>query len=150
MMWLNEHLWQVLIVTGLGILALEVIVFGLSTFVLFFVGLGALITGLMMWWGILPQTLISALVGIGLISGGLAIILWKPLKNFQNKVDNKPVANDMVGLTFTLDTDIAPDMPGSHAYSGLTWRVKAEAPISAGTRVQVVRIEVGELSVKPA
>ncbi len=149
-MWLSDNLWKLLIFAGLAILALEVIVFSLSTFVLFFVGLGALITGLMMWLGILPQTMIAALGGIGLISGGLAIILWKPLKNFQNQVEDKPTSNDLVGLTFMLETDIGPGQPGTHAYSGITWRVVASQHIAAGTRVQVVKTEVGELSVAPA
>jgi membrane protein implicated in regulation of membrane protease activity len=150
MMWLNDHLPQVLVFLGLAILALEVIVFGLSTFVLFFVGLGALLTGLLMLIGILPETLISAFGSVGVISGLLAVALWKPLKNFQNDVDHNPVSSDLIGATFNLSENLSPDSVVSQSYSGISWRISADETIEAGTLVKVSQVEVGELKVERA
>ncbi|MFT5811071.1 MAG: hypothetical protein ACI9KM_001835, partial [Rubritalea sp.] len=43
--WLSNNLAQSLIIAGLALLVIEVVVLGFSTFVLFFVGLAAVITG---------------------------------------------------------------------------------------------------------
>lgn len=150
MMWLNDHLPQVLIFCGLGILALEVIVFGLSTFVLFFVGLGALLTGALMLIGVLPPTLITALASVGVISGILAVALWKPLRNFQNKVEHNPISSDLIGATFSLSEKLSEGAVVNQSYSGISWRITADEEIEAGTQVKVVRVEVGELKVERA
>jgi membrane protein implicated in regulation of membrane protease activity len=150
MEWLNENMWQVMIFLGLAILAIEVIVLGLATFVLFFVGVACLLTGVLMWVGILPQSMIFALGSVAVFSGVLAFALWKPMKNFQNKVELKDVTSDVVGQTFTLDTDVAPDHPGTQKFSGVSWQVKCSEALTGGTLVKVVRTAVGELTVERA
>lgn len=150
MMWLSDHLPQVLIFLGLGILALEVIVFGLSTFVLFFVGLGALFTGLLMLIGVLPPTTIAALASVGITSGVLAVALWKPLKNFQNQVEHNPVSSDLIGSTFSLSENLSPGASVNQSYSGISWRIFADEEIEAGTEVKVTQVKVGELKVERA
>lgn len=150
MMWLSDHLPQALIFLGLAVLALEVIVFGLSTFVLFFVGLGALFTGLLMLIGVLPPTLIAALAGVGITSGVLAVVLWKPLKNFQNQVEHKQVSSDLIGATFSLSENLAPGTTVNQSYSGISWRISADQEIKSGAQVKVVQVEVGELKVERA
>ena len=150
MAWMADNLWQVLVFTGLGLLALEVFVLGLSTFVLFFVGLAALITGVFMMIGLMPQSMGLGVGSVAILSGGLALVLWKPMKRLQEKVDHKPVTNDFIGTTFTLSSDIAPDQPGSHQFSGIQWTVVSSTPLAAGTHVKVVGTEVGRLTVEAA
>ena len=148
MNWLNDNLWQVLLFAGLGILVLEVVVFGLSTFVLFFIGLATLLTGLLMWLGVLSPTLGAAAGSIAVFTALSAILLWKPMKRFQNKTDNRKASNDLIGYRFTLSTDASLEMPGSHQYSGIQWRVGSAVPLTSGTQVRVVATDVGELTVE--
>ena len=51
MEYIFSHLAQTLIVVGLILLAIEVLVLGFSTFVLFFIGIGTIITGILMLFG---------------------------------------------------------------------------------------------------
>ena len=148
MTWLIENLWQVLVFIGLGLLVLEVVVFGLSTFVLFFLGLASLLTGVLMWAGILPPTWVATAGSLAIFTGLTAILLWKPMKRMQNKTDPRRVKNDLVGYRFTLSTDASLESPGSHQYSGIQWRVVSAVPLTSGTQVRVVATDVGELTVE--
>ena len=68
MEYILSHLPQTLIVVGLILLAIEVMVLGFSTFVLFFIGLGTIMTGALMAVGLLPETLLMALLAFLLAS----------------------------------------------------------------------------------
>jgi hypothetical protein len=54
MNWISNNLPESLIMAGLALLLIEVVVLGFSTFVLFFVGLAALVAGGLMAVGVLP------------------------------------------------------------------------------------------------
>ncbi|MFT6925277.1 MAG: hypothetical protein ACJAZP_000857 [Psychromonas sp.] len=144
------HLAQSFIVLGLILLAIEVLVLGFSTFVLFFIGIGAIATGILMALGIVPQTFLNALLITAIISAAAALISWKPMKNMQNKVESKPVDNDMIGHRFVLTEDLLTGKTVTHRYSGINWQVTAQEPLSAGTEVQIIEIEVGLLTVAKA
>jgi len=54
---------------------------------------------------------------------------------------------DFIGHSFVLEQDVSATIFGSHRLSGIQWKVKSAAPLQAGTLVEVVQVEVGELSV---
>tara|TARA_B100001063_G_scaffold212243_1_gene211103 strand:+ start:855 stop:1313 length:459 start_codon:yes stop_codon:yes gene_type:complete len=144
-----QNLPQALMVLGIIALIIEVAVLGLSTIILLFFGLSLLITGFSMSIGILPDSLTTALWSNTVVTAILAIGLWKPLKKMQNRVDTKPVTNDFAELTFTLDDDVTEQGLTTYNYSGISWKLKSEEAITAGTRVYVMKKDVGVMWVKP-
>tara|TARA_R110000764_G_scaffold148185_1_gene236105 strand:- start:130 stop:582 length:453 start_codon:yes stop_codon:yes gene_type:complete len=148
-MWLSDNLGIGLISVGLILLVIEIAVLGFSTFVLFFVGGAAVITGLLMQMGVVEATNLNATLYVSLFTALLAVFLWKPLKNMQKDVDPKKASNDLIGLTFIVAADISAEKTGMHRYSGINWRVVSQDPIASGTKVEVIAVDVGQFTIKP-
>lgn len=144
----SNHLIESLVIFGLVLLSVEILVLGFSTFVLFFVGIAALITGGLMYAEFIPETLMSAVLTMAIITALDTVLLWKPLKNMQTKVDKKVAESDLIGHSFTVETDVGPNHSGNYHYSGINWKLKSANPISAGTQVKVVRTEVGAFHIE--
>ncbi len=73
--WVSNNLAESLIIVGLALLVVEVVVLGFSTFVLFFVGLAAVITGGLMRIGFLPDSMLAALSSIGVLTALLLALI---------------------------------------------------------------------------
>jgi len=146
---ITQNLPQTLMVLGIVALIIEVAVLGLSTFILLFFGLSLFLTGLLMSFGILPGSLTTALWSNTVVTAGLAVALWKPLKKMQNRVDKKQVNSDFAELTFVLTSDVTEQGLTTHQYSGINWKLKSEQPIVAGTEVLVTKKEVGVMWITP-
>lgn len=144
---INNNLAEVLVCMGLALLAIEVLILGFSTFVLVFLGLACILTGGMMFIGGIPETIVNAFVGVGVLTGALAYILWKPLKKMQNKVEHKTVKSDLIGHSFVLKDDVSSKLSSTHKYSGIEWKVLSAETLAAGTEVEVVKTEVGAFTV---
>ena len=148
-MMFDLSLSQWLFMVGVGLLVIEIAFLGFATFVLFFVGLAMLVTGGLMVVEILPQTINSAVIAVSILSIGSAFLLWKPLKNLQSSSDGGDIEVGIVGHRFQLETDISPDQPGEHAYSGIIWKVVTDQTIAKAVHVKVVKADVGQLTVMP-
>ena len=154
--YINTHQGEFWITTGFILLALEVLIMGLSTIVFLFVGLGALLTGMLMLTGVLPETWIAGISSMGLASGLIATLLWKPMRRLQGA--RKPRADqtsDFIGLEFVCDQTVTSQAAGRYRYSGVDWRVELDprssvSRIDAGTRVKVTSLDAGILRVSPA
>ncbi len=151
--YINAHMSGFWIAVGFALLAAEVLLFGFTTIIFLFAGLGALISGLLMSAGIIPETWIAGTASFGIATGICSAILWKPLMAMQNRSapPQKP-QSDIVGLEFVLMEDISTTLPGSYRYSGIDWKVEIDAgsdvdSIAKGSRVVVKMVEVGLLSV---
>ena len=138
---------QWLLILGISLLVIEIAFLGFATFVLFFVGLAMLATGALMALGVLPEGINIAVIAVSLLSIAAAIVLWKPLKNIQSPTEEENIEVGFVGHRFQLDADIAPDQPGSYAYSGIVWVVVSDRAIAKATSVKVVQADVGQLTV---
>lgn len=149
MAWLTDNIVPLLIIVGIALLALEVGVFGFSVFLLFFVGLACIVTGILMAIPVLPHELTFAFGSVAVFSLAFAFALWKPLKKMQNSGITREVKGDFIGHSFVLEKDLAVDAHGKHRLSGVDWKVRSEVPLKAGTHVEVVKVEVGELTVAP-
>lgn len=143
------YLPQLLITSGIALLAIEVLVLGFATFILFFLGISLMLTGLLVWLGLLPDTWSVLMISNAVLTAFLAVFLWKPLRKLQNKTDNKKVRSDFDGHRFF--TPAAVDGRGltTYMYSGIKWQLKSEELIAAGIEVEILRAEVGTLWVKP-
>ncbi|MBE9560914.1 MAG: NfeD family protein [Proteobacteria bacterium] len=153
MEYINNHMSGFWIALGFALLAAEVLLFGFTTIIFLFAGLGALISGLLMSAGVIPETWIAGTASFGIATGICSAVLWKPLMAMQDKStpEQKP-SSDIVGLEFVLMDDITTTAPGSYRYSGIDWKVEIDSSsdvsaIEKGERVVVQSVEVGLLCV---
>lgn len=144
----TNNLAESLFVAGLILLVIEVVVLGFSTFVLFFVGLAAMLTGALLYVGVLPDNVLSAMLSTGVLTLIAAGILWKPLKRMQSDVGSKKVKSDFIDHQFILQEPASPTLSPKYHYSGIDWVLICEEPIEAGTKVEVTEAEVGKLHIK--
>ena len=81
----------------------------------------------------------AILISAGLISGWeleffiaavltalIALLLWRPLKNFQNSGGGTDTSSDMISRVVTASKDITPE-EGAIRYSGIDWQARIEA-----------------------
>lgn len=149
MNFITQNLPQALMVLGIIALIIEVAVLGLSTFILLFLGISLFISGLLMSMAVLPDSLTTALWSNTVLTAVLAITLWKPLKRMQENVDTKQIKSDFAELVFILNDDVTEEGLTSYQYSGISWKLKSEQPINAGTEVRVTKKEVGVMWLEP-
>ena len=148
MNWISNNLAEILIMAGLALLVIEVVVLGFSTFVLFFVGLAAVAAGGLMTVGVIPESMLSALSSVGILTALLAVLLWRPLKSMQGNVERKKVTSDLVGHSFTLNEAVSLTKNPVYRYSGIDWNLSSEQELSAGTLVEVTGVAVGKFIVQ--
>ncbi len=147
MTWFADNFYTLLIVLGFALLALEVAVFGFAVFILFLIGLACIVSGLLIGIGVLPDSVAAAFAAVAFYSVVFAVTLWKPLKKMQNSGITNEVKGDFIGHSFVLAGPVSPTQYSQHRLSGVDWKVRADMPLAAGTMVQVVKVEVGELTV---
>ena len=143
------------IALGFLLLASEALLFGFSTIIFLFTGIGALLTGLLMGAGILPETWIAGISACGITTGIVSVLLWKPMRKLQDdNVSTQSNSSDLIGYQFVLQEDMSLVNPGYHRYSGVDWKIELDSTadvdsLSAGQRVAVVSLDAGIFRVKP-
>lgn len=152
--YIANHQAEFWIFAGFALLALEVLT-GFTVGVFLFGGLGALTTGLLMTFAVLPETWTAGISCTGISSGVIAVLLWQPLKKLQgdDRQPEKDNSSDLIGYEFVVDSDITVSNPGTTNYSGISWKVEIDKDadvdtIQAGQRVSVSSVEVGRFKVK--
>ena len=148
MSWFSENLAEFLIIIGLALLVIEILILGFSTFILLFVGIAGIISGGLIYLGIIPETMLSALLSMGIITAVSALLLWKPLKSMQEDVEPADATNDLIGTRFTLTDDVSDTVHPEYKFSGIVWKLDSADTIAAGTEVEVTHTDVGRLTVK--
>lgn len=148
MEWAFNNLAETLLIIGIALLIIEIVVLGFSTFVLFFVGAAAVVTSGLLYIGLIPDSMLAALLCTAIITAISAALLWKPLKNMQSKVDTTKAKGDLVGHSFILVEDVAPELTPIYRYSGIDWKLKASELLVAGTKVEVTEADVGVFYIK--
>lgn len=146
--WL-AYLPQGLIVAGLIALIVEIMVLGLATFFLLFLGAALILTGLVMQLGIISTNATLALWSVTLMTAILALVFWRPLKRIQNRSHQHHVSTEFTDHSFLLEHDVDRQGHSQHTYSGIRWKLKSTHPIPAGTWVKVDKIEVGVMWISP-
>ncbi len=146
--WVSNNLAESLIIVGLALLVVEVVVLGFSTFVLFFVGLAAVAAGVLMIVGVVPDSMLSALSSVGVLTALLTMLLWRPLKSMQNNVERKKVTRDLVGHSFILSEAVSMSSNPVYRYSGIVWQLSSETVLSSGTLVEVTGVAVGKFIIQ--
>jgi len=140
---------------ALGALALivELLVLGMSTIILFMLGIGALATGTLMYLGILGEGWLLGTAVTGIIAFAAGVLLWKPLKRYQEaEAPRSGESSDFLGMEFTLSSLLDVENTSTHQFSGVSWRVELaredqDKSLAAGDRVRVVALHPGILVV---
>lgn len=140
---------ELIVTAGIVLLAIEILVLGFATFILFFLGVSLVITGALAWLGILPVTWPSLLLANALLTAILAGMLWRPLLKLQAKTEHTQTKSDFDGHRFFAPAEIDRAGTARYRYSGIEWSLKSEEAITEGTEVEVVKAEVGALWVRP-
>lgn len=145
-------LWMTI---GFILLAIELIAFGFASGVLLFGSLGALLTGAVLWFEILPNNYLSGVACFVVSTAVITLLLWIPLRKMQSGAElGNDRSSDIIGHTFTLASDINRTEHGTQKYSGINWRVEPseewqQLPIRAGSQVRVSAVSVGVFFVEP-
>lgn len=134
---------------GFALLAIEILIFGFASGVLLFGGIGALITGGLLWFNVVDANWVVS-IGIFAIASALAtLVMWFPLKKMQSGAElGNDQSSDLIGYQFRVKSDITHIVPGSHRYSGVKWRVEisdqsSSDRIAAGSQVKVAGVDPG-------
>jgi inner membrane protein len=147
---LIDYLPQILIAAGIFALAIEVMVLGFSTFILFFLGLGCFITGLTMQFAWQEANITHAIWSISIITFASALFLWKPLRKMQSQTSTEKNESDFAQITFELTGHVNSTSDDVlYQYSGINWKVRSRTPLSKGQWVKVVDTDVSVLWVEP-
>lgn len=148
--YIDGHQAEFWVFVGFALVAIETLMLGLASGVLLFGAIGALLTGLLMMAGVLPETWTAGIAGFGILAGISSAVLWKPLMRLQHgsATPARDRTSDLIGHEFTLAGDIDPTTPSRVSYSGITWEVRpdpdlAAGAIPAGTRVRVSGVDAG-------
>jgi len=146
----NDNIYSFWFAVGFLLLIIEALALGFSTGFILFIGLGALMTGGAIWFGVVPATWLSSIATFAASSVLISLVLWKPLRAIQrnSKPPGKDNSSDLVGLKFRLDRDVTLTAPGVTRYSGVEWQVVIDhasphQAIAAGTSVVVVSVDAG-------
>lgn len=142
---------------GLGFLLLiiELVAFGMGSGVLLFGSIGALITGALVWFGLVPDSFIPAVACFAISTAAATALLWQPLKKLQSGTElGNDRSSDLIGHSFALGGDLSRSLHAQEKFSGIQWQVELarELPdqmIVAGTQVRVVAVKVGVFYVEP-
>ena len=155
--YIQSHQAEFWVFVGFAMLALEAWALGFTSGVVLFGAIGALLTGVLMLVGVLPETWVAGIAGFGILSGASALVLWKPLMRLQH--DHEPPgrdrSSDLIGHEFILREPIDATTESTESYSGITWAVRPDRElgpeaIDAGTRVRVSGVDAGVFWVVPA
>ena len=132
-------------------LVLELTVIGLSG-PLLFIGIAAFITGALSGLGVISGWE-AEIFTLGVSTSILALVLWRPLKRFQNAGGGPDSSSDMIGLNVAAVTAID-HSSGKIRYSGIDWtaRLSRDAGverIAAEQMCTIVSIQGTTMLVKP-
>lgn len=130
--------WQSWIIVGLILLGLEV--FNPTGFVLFIIGLAAVLTGLILFTGItLPTWAPWALCAVLIIV--LLIFRRSIMRLFR--ADRSDHGESGAGETVTVSGDLAPGAVGQGEFRGTMWKVRniGDRSIPKGTPCKVMRLD---------
>lgn len=141
---------------GFILLAIEAIAFGFASGLLLFGSIGAIVTGVLLWLGLVPENFVAAVACFAVATAATTAILWQPLKRMQSGAElGQDRSSDLIGHSFVVSSDISISNPGTEKYSGINWRVEPSrdmpgAKIKTGTLVNVTAVSVGVFFVEPA
>lgn len=122
--YLSAHHDQAFYLLGGVSLMIELSVIGFGS-PLLFIGIAAFITGILSSFGIVVGWEYE-IFSLGLVTAVITLLLWKPLKNFQNSGGGPDTSSDMIGQEVVASTDIT-SVSGTIRHSGIDWQSRLDS-----------------------
>lgn len=116
----HAHLFYVL--AGVSFLV-ELTVMGLSGPLLFF-AIASFTTAILISIGLISGWEVEIFT-LGVVTAATALLLWKPLKRFQNSGDGSDNSSDMIGRQVPVSKTVS-QAEGSIRYSGINWNSRLD------------------------
>jgi membrane protein implicated in regulation of membrane protease activity len=144
----HDHLFY--LIAGISFVV-ELTVMGLSGPLLFF-AIGSFLTAIFVSLGLIGGWEIEIFC-LGISTGLIALLLWRPLKNFQNSGGGSDESSDMIGRHVLVSSEISLH-GGTVRYSGINWnsRLKDGADVSMiaeGQYCAIVAVDGNVMLVEP-
>lgn len=139
------------LIAGFGLLALDIIVIGLSP--VMFVAVGALFASMALYATGWRPALVETLALVACASLMVALIGWRPLQRFQNADIKEDQSSDLIGRELVTTHEVTKER-GVVFWSGVEWqaRLAANAPVETlapGAKARVARVENLALVLEP-
>ena len=119
---------------------------------LLFTAIGSFITAVIISVGLINGWAIEVFCA-AIFSVLSAVVLWNPLKKFQNAGGGSDTSSDMIGKVLPVVFEIN-QMQGRIAYSGIEWQARLDPschhPIIVGSHARISAVDGSMLIVKPA
>ena len=147
----SEHHAQLFyLIAGLSFI-IELTVLGMSGPLLFF-AIASVFTGLLIQLNLLTSWEAQFLL-VGLLTGVITLLLWKPLKQFQNAGGGADTSSDMIGKTVPSASEIT-HSAGHIRFSGIDWNARLaeecqESSIENNTACIIIGVDGNIMLVKP-
>lgn len=148
---MNLNPFWLFLISGVALVAIELLVFQFTTFWLFFIGLGALVAAAYAWLS--GDVTYSATIAVFLVASvAMTALLYAPIRRWQNK-PSVMADHNAVGQRVTVTEDIAPSSEGSVSWSGSDWQAELATGVTetlkSGETATVVSVQGIRLFVKP-
>jgi membrane protein implicated in regulation of membrane protease activity len=145
----HDHLFY--LVAGISFI-IELTILGLGGPLLFF-AIASFITGLLVSFGVISGWEIE-IFALGVLTAITTLLLWKPLKNFQNSGGGSDTSSDMIGKKVPASSEIN-TTSGTIRYSGIDWNSRLDnragvESISSGEQCIITSVDGNIMIVKPA
>ncbi len=138
------------VIAGLSFI-LELTITGMSGPLLFF-AIGSFVTGVLIGIGLISGWEVELFV-LGLLTVSITVLLWKPLKRFQDSGGGADTSSDMIGRQVPAASEIT-EADGSIRYSGINWNSRLDdgagvASIAEGDSCVISSVDGNVMLVKP-
>ena len=139
------------LIAGLSFIV-ELTVLGLGGPLLFF-AIASFITAILISSGLISGWDIEVFV-LGVLTAIIAVVLWKPLKNFQNSGGGSDTSSDMIGRQVPVASEVT-TAGGKIRYSGINWnsRLAEDSGVESikdGELCVISSVDGNVMLVKPA
>jgi membrane protein implicated in regulation of membrane protease activity len=134
----ENHDYLLYLIAGVSFI-LELTIMGLGGPLLFF-AMASLITGGLVSLGIISGWELIVF-SLGVFTLLISLVLWKPLKNFQNSGGGADTSSDMIGKQVSVSSQITP-IGGKIRYSGIDWNARLVTDCSVDSIEENVYCEI--------
>lgn len=145
----HDHFFY--LVAGISFIV-ELTILGFGGPLLFF-AIASFMTGVLISLGVISGWEMEIFT-LGVLTALTTLLLWKPLKNFQNSGGGADTSSDMIGKQVSASSDITANT-GSIRYSGIDWNSRLDnqaevETIADGEPCIITSVNGNIMIVKPA
>lgn len=151
LLYFSEHHDQLFYILAGVSFIVELTIIGLGGPLLFF-AIASFFTAILISVGLISGWEVEVFV-LGILTAIITVLLWKPLKRFQNSGGGSDTSSDMIGRQVSASSEIT-SSGGKIRYSGIDWssRLAEESGVDSiedGQGCTIVAVDGNVMVVKP-